>query len=226
MMDHEHIQTLLSDYMEGSLAPDEQQAVREHLASCQACNRSLRLLSRTLSVVRQMPQAEAPPRFARRLQRRAVRAGLISRRRQRLLTRVTSSLHSSMTMAVLLAALGGLLVFALFAHQQIELYTHATRMRMALASSQQLADTANMAWQLGAKITIQGQLVSPTAPPAQWKELEISLQRERWPAFHLAFETMHPNHLLPEVDLKALSETTIRILITLSSPPDDSVQQE
>ncbi|HEX8803354.1 MAG TPA: zf-HC2 domain-containing protein, partial [Acidimicrobiales bacterium] len=57
----EHPGDLLSARLDGELAPDAEAAVDEHVAACAACRRDLDALARTRTLLRGLPQVEAPP---------------------------------------------------------------------------------------------------------------------------------------------------------------------
>ncbi len=76
----------LADYQVGLLSPYERAQVAHHLASCAACRAEMAALERTVSLLRPMPAADAPPHVwahvARQLTpRHAVRRAAAPQRR-------------------------------------------------------------------------------------------------------------------------------------------------
>jgi hypothetical protein len=59
-MDHNEIRHALSDYLDGSLARPEQEAVGEHLKNCSQCSDALRELKKTVEHVSSLEQVEPP----------------------------------------------------------------------------------------------------------------------------------------------------------------------
>jgi anti-sigma factor RsiW len=55
----EHVHGLMSDYLDGELAPGEQERVEQHVAFCPRCRRVLANLRRTLTAVRSLGAAPA-----------------------------------------------------------------------------------------------------------------------------------------------------------------------
>ena len=61
MTDHNHIDHLLSDYLDGSLTPSEQQAVDSHLLTCAVCRSEKEALISVMHEVVALPRSIAPP---------------------------------------------------------------------------------------------------------------------------------------------------------------------
>ena len=62
---HEEIEGKLSDYVEGSLPPNEAAAVEEHLRGCAACTEALAAVKETVSALSGLHKIPAPPDFER-----------------------------------------------------------------------------------------------------------------------------------------------------------------
>jgi len=74
-----HSGDLLSALLDGELTPDEEQAVRAHLSTCEQCRRELRLISEGRTLVRDLPAVDPPFGFYERMVRprhRWARAGV------------------------------------------------------------------------------------------------------------------------------------------------------
>ena len=117
-MEHEQAQKLLSCYVDGTLDPESTQKLEAHLEGCQECQGDLDLLKKTLQVVGEISPAEAPSDFSARLRHKARKAGLFERYRRRPATR--QMVPFAPTMAVLLAAMGGLVVLLLTVYSQLQ----------------------------------------------------------------------------------------------------------
>lgn len=74
-----HVESLLSAYLDGALAPDEALAVERHLASCRACQQAYEELQATVALLQSVPEVAPPPGLRddvmRRLQAEAARSG-------------------------------------------------------------------------------------------------------------------------------------------------------
>jgi anti-sigma factor (TIGR02949 family) len=66
---------LLTEYLEGDLAPAESRRLAAHLAGCDACSEFLKSL-RTVRAAAKTPVAEAVPEDCRRALRTFLKAGL------------------------------------------------------------------------------------------------------------------------------------------------------
>ena len=121
-MEHERANELLSEHLEGSLDEAQTRALEQHLAECEACSQDLSMLKRAMDMIRALPEAEAPPHFARRVHRRARQAGLM-RRQRRSLASMSIPFSSTWTTWTLMLAVAFLLIIVLIAQQQIVLLT-------------------------------------------------------------------------------------------------------
>jgi hypothetical protein len=59
-MTHNDIRHKLSEYIDGSVAPDERTAIDDHLATCAECSDALRELRKTIEAVKQIEEVDAP----------------------------------------------------------------------------------------------------------------------------------------------------------------------
>jgi anti-sigma factor RsiW len=59
----------LSDYLDSALPPDERQGVETHLATCEACRKSLQSLRATVGLLGRLPLEPMPPDLKARLLR-------------------------------------------------------------------------------------------------------------------------------------------------------------
>ena len=66
-MQHERFRNLLSDYLEGSLAPADLRELELHLEGCRDCSSAAAALRETLSELRAFPRLEVPPHFTSRV---------------------------------------------------------------------------------------------------------------------------------------------------------------
>ena len=64
-----HPGDLLSAYLDGELAPGEQQGVRAHLDECAECRRELQYISEARTFVRDLPPVDPPFGFFERMLR-------------------------------------------------------------------------------------------------------------------------------------------------------------
>ena len=66
-MDCEKVQENLSAYLDGELSPQEADAVRAHLESCEDCAAEAESLRSTVRLVRSLERAQAPAVLKRRV---------------------------------------------------------------------------------------------------------------------------------------------------------------
>lgn len=59
-MDHNDIRHALTDYLDGSLGPEDRDAVEEHLKACSSCAGALAELRKTLEHLRSLDQVDSP----------------------------------------------------------------------------------------------------------------------------------------------------------------------
>lgn len=62
---HDRFEVLLSDYVDGSLGPDERREIEQHLESCAACKAALAELRETMNALSGMHRVSAPENFDR-----------------------------------------------------------------------------------------------------------------------------------------------------------------
>lgn len=89
-MEHNEIRHALSDYLDGALAPAEQETVEQHLKTCSQCSDALRELRKTVEHVRHLEQVEPPAWMTQKIMAR-VRED--ERKRTGLLQRLFFPLH-------------------------------------------------------------------------------------------------------------------------------------
>ncbi len=187
-MDHERADELLSEYLEGSLDADQAAALERHIADCPECRRSLTLLRQTLRMVERLPRVRAPERFARRVEHRARRAGLLRGRRRRLSDRMSAPFSSIWTTWALLLSVGLLLLLVLIAQQQIDVLLDSGPVRIALADAEQRAAVVAVAERLELQ-------ADPAAGPEG--EVELRLRPERWAELRAALDAAGLDVALP-----------------------------
>jgi anti-sigma factor RsiW len=54
--DHAHVRDLLSDYLDGTLSPAEQERTAEHLVDCEACRAFRNTLRKVIETSSQLPE--------------------------------------------------------------------------------------------------------------------------------------------------------------------------
>ncbi len=62
--EHERVEALLSEYLDGRASAAERSFIEEHVRACPTCSRSLAALQATVAAVRAMPKVHAPRSFA------------------------------------------------------------------------------------------------------------------------------------------------------------------
>jgi anti-sigma factor RsiW len=182
-MKHEKAQELLSCYVDGTLDAESSQKLEAHLEECEECRGDLDLLKKTLQVVGGIPPAEAPADFSARLRRKARKAGLFERQRRRHASR--QMVPFAPTMAVLLAAVGGLVVCLLmyYSHLQSLTVEHAPAV-LLVESKEQVNLVARATWEIGGEVRIPGKVeVPPQTPLGAPPELELRIPHGAWPAW-------------------------------------------
>jgi|GEM_PF-1897980 len=182
-MKHEKAQELLSCYVDGTLDAESSKKLEAHLEECEECRGDLDLLKKTLQVVGEIPPALAPADFSTQLRRKARKAGLFERHRRRPATRQMVPFEA--TMAVLLAAMGGLVVSLLmyYGHLQSLTVEHPPAV-LLVESKDQVNQVARATWTVGGEVRIPGHPEIPTktplgAPP----ELELQIPHDAWPVW-------------------------------------------
>lgn len=209
-MEHEQAQPLLSEFCDGTLSDESQADLEAHLEQCAECRADLGLLRRTIEAVQRLQTPKAPPKFAARVHRCALRAGLFQTRHQRIARRLSTPLYSSSAMIVLLAAAGGLIVFALLLGQEAALQGPST-LRVEVDSPAEVARAAHWALALGGQaLAADRPLTSPV--PDGLNEVEIVLPEELWPAFLQALKTTAPGISLPATHAPCAA---IRLILTV-----------
>ena len=64
--EHQRVEALLSAYLDGEVSSQERALVERHLARCPECARNLETLSRTVSLLRELPRVATPRSFVLR----------------------------------------------------------------------------------------------------------------------------------------------------------------
>jgi anti-sigma factor RsiW len=182
-MEHEKAQELLSCYVDGTLDAESSQKLEAHLEGCEECQGNLDLLKKTLQVVGKIPSAQAPADFSARLRRKARKAGLFERYRRRPATR--QMVPFAPTMAVLLAAVGGLVFSLLMFYSQLQSLTveHPPAV-LLVESKEQVNHVARATWAIGGEVRIPGKpQVPPETPLGAPPELELRIPHDAWPVW-------------------------------------------
>jgi anti-sigma factor RsiW len=182
-MEHEKAQELLSCYVDGTLDAESSKKLEAHLEGCEDCRGDLDLLKKTLQVVGEIRPAQAPTDFSARLRRKARKAGLFERHRRRPASR--QMVPFAPTMAVLLAAVGGLVVSLLMFYSQLQSLTveHPPAV-LLVESKEQVNHVARATWGTGGEVRIPGKPdVPPQTPLGAPPELELRIPHEAWPAW-------------------------------------------
>ena len=73
------VRSVLVAYLDGELRPSTAEAVRRHLARCEACRAQLRLLQESWRLLDEMPPAPVPSGFTERMMARVVEEKDLSR---------------------------------------------------------------------------------------------------------------------------------------------------
>lgn len=179
-MEHEKAQELLSCYVDGTLDAESSKKLEAHLEGCEDCRGDLDLLKKTLQVVGEIRPAQAPTDFSARLRRKARKAGLFDRHRRRPASR--QMVPFAPTMAVLLAAVGGLVVSLLMFYSQLQSLTveHPPAV-LLVESKEQVNQVARAAWAVGGEVRIPGKPdVPPQTPLGAPPELELRIPHDAW----------------------------------------------
>ena len=223
-MEHEKAQELLSCYVDGTLDAESSQKLEAHLEGCEDCRGALELLKKTLQVVGEIQPARAPTDFSARLRRKARKAGLFDRHRRRPASR--QMVPFAPTMAVLLAAVGGLVVSLLMFYSQLQMLTVEHPPAVLLVESKdQVNHVARATWAVAGEVRIPGRPRVPTetplgAPP----ELELRIPHDAWPAWKQKLEEkgMQPPEA-PAADAEGRLHVIVQIRLKESAHlPDEA----
>jgi hypothetical protein len=182
-MEHEKAQELLSCYVDKTLDAESSKKLEAHLEGCEECRGDLELLKKTLQVVGEIQPAQAPSDFSARLRRKARKAGLFERHRRRPASR--QMVPFAPTMAVLLAAVGGLVVSLLMFYSQLQSLTVEQLPAVLLVESkEQVNQVARITWEVGGELHIPGKPdVPPQTPLGAPPELELRIPHNAWPVW-------------------------------------------
>ena len=210
-MDHEQASELLSEYLEADLAPGTAEDLERHLEGCRECRQTLAMLEQAMRAVSRLPEARAPAHFAKRVQLRARRAGLVRSHRSRLMERVAVPFSSSLTTWGLLLTVGLLLLVVMIAQQQIELLTLPPPIPIVeLDRPDQIAEVEAVATRLGLQI-------EPKADPDD--PLELSIPGDAWTAFIEQMRSTGLDGLLPSDRPEAGPDGRIHLRFRVRPPP-------
>lgn len=218
-MEHEQAQKLLSCYVDGTLDSESARKLEAHLEGCAKCRGDLDLLKKTLQVVGEIPPAEAPADFSARLRRKARKAGLFERYRRRPAARQMLPIEPAM--AVLLAAMGGLVVLLLTIYGKLQFEIPENPPAVLLVESKdQVNQVARAAWAAGGEVRIPGRPeVPPQTPLGAPPELELRIPKQAWPAWGRGLKErgLDPPHT-PEPDADGLLHVIVQIRLRAGAP--------
>jgi predicted anti-sigma-YlaC factor YlaD len=217
-MEHEQIKLLLSDYLDGTLQDDQRRDLESHLDDCAECRRELQLLQNTMQMVRTLPRAQAPAHFVGKVRRRARKAGLnYGRRMRRSAHRTLFPFQSSMTLAVLLAAVGALIVMVLLLQSQIEFTVEQPPPTVIQVSDMvHLNQLADLTWQSGGRVLVGDRQVPPQTPLGAAAEVDLILPASHWADFVVRLLQAGLAQNLPS---PAKDKREVRVVVRLTSLP-------
>lgn len=69
-MDHETVQNLFSEYMEGDLPEEKAREVKEHIESCEECREAFQRCKDSVDSLRSLSKVSPPPDLEQRIKRR------------------------------------------------------------------------------------------------------------------------------------------------------------
>lgn len=72
-MQHQDARDLFSQYLDADLAPEQTQALQEHLASCAECKNEYELFSKTVLSIHQLRPVPVPEAFGAQVRKRLYR---------------------------------------------------------------------------------------------------------------------------------------------------------
>jgi len=200
--------------MEDNLSAAERQSVKAHLESCTTCREELALLERTMPLVQSMPRVQAPAGFTNRVRLRARKSGVLARRRRAHLWRISTPFTSIVTMAVLMATVGAMLVVVLILQQKIEvLIQEQPPTRMQVDHAADLEHIARLAWAVGAEVRVTDKPLVPGSPIGDAMELELRLDKNKLEGFFSAMEQAGLQHTLLEIEEYKKETGPIPILV-------------
>jgi hypothetical protein len=215
-MEHEQAQELLSDYLDGALSSEQRALFESHLSQCPACQADLDLLRRTLQLVRRMPKIEAPPQFARKVRRRAIKAGLLRGRGRFGLARFMVPYEA--TMVVLLATVGAMVVSQLLILKPVEpTVVENAPVNLWLDNTPQVNQVAQSVWNVEGEVRVFGRLAPPGSPLSAGGELELFVPSSAWSRFVNSLQQAGWGKELPK-NVTAWPDGKIHVLILVRSP--------
>jgi len=218
-MEHDQIQAMLSDYLEGSLSDEQVQSLEKHLSDCPTCTADLELLKKALTLVHQIPPVEAPPDFSSRLKRRVRKAGLFSSQRRRPATRQMVPFEA--IMAVLLAAMGALVIFLLVFYSQLQTVKIEHRpVAILVKTNPEVNLLARAAWEVNGEVWTIGKQVPKGEQLGASPELELILPPKSWPAF---LEALGPQAIqaLPQEPPSTAGDGKLHVIVQRTAKVGD-----
>lgn len=181
-MEHDLAHSLLSDYLEGNLPDEAAHDLEAHLEACARCREDLDLLRRALDVVHQLPPVEAPEDFSARLKHRARKTGVFKPPMIKAVGRTLVPFEA--IMAVLLAAMGALVIFLLVFYTELQtLEVEHPPVALLVTSNEEVNLLADAAWDAGGEVRTLGRAVPAGSPLAGSPELELIIPPAGWPGF-------------------------------------------
>ncbi len=206
-MEHEKAQTLLSDYIEGDLDKEMASELESHLDQCSECRTVLESLQKLMGVVRAMPPVRVPENFARRVRRRAYRAGLFGPASARSSRRMTAPFVGMWATWGLMLAIGLVLVIVFIAQHQIEILSERGQLIVS-AQPAELEYLQGSARELGLKIS-----------PARGDQdaLIILVPKDRWKDLYEQLKSHSVDKLIPSTAPEPDQKGIIHLLVLESS---------
>jgi hypothetical protein len=221
-MEHEIAQGLLSEYLEGELAEDRYRSMEDHLQGCETCQNDLRTLKNTLQLVQNIPPVRAPVRFASSVRKRAKKAGLFSRRRNRLFPRQMIAFEA--TLVVILATMASIVFTLLLMHTHIETL-HSDRIPLSIqvqadSHAQMIAESV---WDAGGEIWELDQALPAGSTLKTPYEIELRIPDKSWPKLKKTLELLSTGTSLPQTtpksDIKGMVQVIVQIQINWEIAP-------
>jgi hypothetical protein len=179
-MEHDQVQTLLSDYREGGLLPEQRLSVEQHLQGCTVCQKDLSMIQKALDIAQRIPPAKAPSDFVGRVRQRAHKLGYLKGRRHARQNRFFVMWEA--TLVVLLATFGALVVLML-SWQRLPIQPQPLEHRKPVLTIVNPLDVQTVTvatWTVGGTVSVKGKLLPPGSPVASEKVVDIFVPRKRW----------------------------------------------
>lgn len=181
-MEHELAHSLLSDYLDGNLPDEAARDLESHLEQCTRCRADLDLLRRALEMIHRLPPVEAPAGFSAQLKRRARKSGLFKSSMSKAGGRTLVPFEA--IMAVLLAAMGALVIFLLVFYSELQtLEVDRPPVALLVTDNREVNLLAGATWEAGGEVRALGRKVPRQSPLGGSPELELIIPPEGWPGF-------------------------------------------